>query len=779
MARTSKVVKTTPKRRSKKGTAPKGKQGKPSWVTGIKLAFFERYKDAWDLSGDDPGTFYKEMAMRFILKYGWDPLFAERGHDLEVDNDDPTEDELDAFESPPDEDDQRHKHFNNLRAKIGEWYRYHYRKLLASATLQANVNALIEGVSGYTKEKPRRRRVTHVYSRRHFDTRIQPYFDPEWKQVQAEWAAGELEIEPKYIQVYNRVKEEVYKREPKEFRDRLEAEVEKMNDEALEEWEAGKRVYNLSAGGLDSRTPREFHELISNMAGTLEPLADSLSKLYGMPVSIFVAGPIPEKGGQIQVMSANAGKTRGRAPKKWHEFDGPGFSGVVTSMERFATVAFTQEQCDARSLPGVALASASRTWVSNGAASASGSGLTSGIFGGVGTRARREEDDSNEEEEEDEEDEEDEEQEQEPQPRTRKVQGKGKAKASTVKGTGKEGVRKERRRKRAVAASQRNGTSGSQSQMEHRAPPAPRAAYRGAAGYVAPTSTSKPASPSTPASTTTPAPTSPALPTPESPSRSLGSLAAAAAAAAAEETTGAAADGASGWGNTAPQDASSSGGAVSPTRQPSPSKEKSAPPAWRNVGQSRWQDELKRLWPWFEEVGAGWGEVWEDCAWAFLSFEEASGFPFERLRMAKGPREGLGVDAWIATGRKLWSPCLPDTNELWPRFWKWWRGLQPEERRTEDGVLTRTVGLDWGCIRDLSGKNGLLQVIMVLAWWGIKAHAVDGTAEQVAEWVSATEDVCWALEEMVKEGKLSKKRAAERGVSDKDAPAPKLFKKRA
>ncbi|KAJ7098188.1 hypothetical protein B0H15DRAFT_742532, partial [Mycena belliarum] len=56
---------------------------------------------------------------------------------------------------------------------------------------------------------------------------------------------------------------------------------------------------------------------------------------------------------------------------------------------------------------------------------------------------------------------------------------------------------------------------------------------------------------------------------------------------------------------------------------------------------------------------------------------------------------------------------------------------------------------DWSVLRDFSGKNGLLQVLMVLLWWGELVHAAVCDAEQVAEWESAVEDVTWALTEMV------------------------------
>jgi hypothetical protein len=56
-------------------------------------------------------------------------------------------------------------------------------------------------------------------------------------------------------------------------------------------------------------------------------------------------------------------------------------------------------------------------------------------------------------------------------------------------------------------------------------------------------------------------------------------------------------------------------------------------------------------------------------------------------------------------------------------FWKWWRDMQPKKQFIDDGVLSRTADIDCAVLCDYSGKNGLLQVMMVLRWCGNKAVA--------------------------------------------------------
>jgi len=108
-----KAVTNAKRKRTKK--LPGKKQGKPSWVHGTKLAFFESYRERWEAMGDTPGRFYTEMAKRFLLKYGWDSRFSLRDNDLEVDTEDATDEELAAFVSPEDEVEERTEYFFALR----------------------------------------------------------------------------------------------------------------------------------------------------------------------------------------------------------------------------------------------------------------------------------------------------------------------------------------------------------------------------------------------------------------------------------------------------------------------------------------------------------------------------------------------------------------------------------------------------------------------------------------------------------------------------------------
>ncbi|KAJ7214591.1 hypothetical protein B0H12DRAFT_976854, partial [Mycena haematopus] len=146
--------------------------------------------------------------------------------------------------------------------------------------------------------------------------------------------------------------------------------------------------------------------------------------------------------------------------------------------------------------------------------------------------------------------------------------------------------------------------------------------------------------------------------------------------------------------------------------------------------------------------GRGWGVEWAKCVAKFFDFEREWGFVDGSSHMETKHRPHQ-VGGWIARGRK-WNhpPSLGDelgTREMdgWvARWWGWWESLQPAERALVDGELSRPEEADWDKMAAMHGKNGLLQVMATLCWWGSAAHRMDepGAAK---EWVVAVSDVTW------------------------------------
>ncbi|KAJ7273987.1 hypothetical protein C8J57DRAFT_1506105 [Mycena rebaudengoi] len=696
----------TGRKRSHKNRS--AKPGKDSWVHGTKLSLFEGYKETWEAASDSSvavGNFYTRIMKVFIARYGWNKDYSKAGHDLEEDElpaeKDDNEEAADLIDV--DEEVEEHRtYFWALRGKISAWYRYYCKKVLSKQTLEASMDALVASVGG-AAIKPRRDRIDHYYSRNYYESRVKPVFTVAWEEAVSKWEedGDREEEEPCELHIRNMVTSRTLAAEDESFRLRMKAEIEA-------EYEAAMAVYTAAVGAArvqaDQRTAQQFHEVLTTAGATLDPLVELLAERYGMAVTILMAGPIPDKGGNIEVLSA--GTTRGTTRKKWHEADSTGFTQVVTSMSRFATLAFSQAECDARALPGTIVAHAPLPTPATGGSLLSGLNLAGvrlsgggggavGVDGDVGGGDELEEGATAEKE---------------------MAGGSGRKKGGRKgKENGKKGVKgaagRRKRSEKAKEAAKKTAATR----------PAPRPAHRTAEsdGAGRPPNSTQAATPPPPS--TEP----PAIPPPPpgSPPR--------------EET---------------------------PLPPP--------PLQWEKVSQGCWTEELKRLWPVWEREGAAWGSEWEDCCRMYVHFEDSSGFPYERLRLPKGPRAGTGVDAWINMGRKTFPHARAPCAEYRAIFWKWWRGMQPEERRTTEGEMTRGGGIDWGCLRDFSGKNGLLQVMMAVCWWGDIAHR-RGTPEDVEDWKMAMEDVHWALESMVKEGRLSKKRAAERGVMDKDTPPAK------
>lgn len=189
------------------------------------------------------------------------------------------------------------------------------------------------------------------------------------------------------------------------------------------------------------------------------------------------------------------------------------------------------------------------------------------------------------------------------------------------------------------------------------------------------------------------------------------------------------------------------------------------PVRWASRATARWPQEMRKVYDAMEREGAGdWGSLWEDLALAYIAFEEACGFPYDRVGMVRTGRVTM-VERWMKINRPYsFGPTMIEGESvegLAMEWWSWWKGLQPPVRVRGDGGLDRPVALDWGGLKDHAGKNGVGLVVMVLLWWGSFVRRADRVAEDsqpamIADWEVAVEETTWALESMVKMGGLTK-----------------------
>lgn len=94
-------------------------RGRPSWVSGTKLTFMERYVADWQKATDTSlaaaGHFYTKVAKGFIKKYGW---HFDRWTDKDCPDPDPesTDDDDDDQEGLSDDEIlKRQKYYRDMR----------------------------------------------------------------------------------------------------------------------------------------------------------------------------------------------------------------------------------------------------------------------------------------------------------------------------------------------------------------------------------------------------------------------------------------------------------------------------------------------------------------------------------------------------------------------------------------------------------------------------------------------------------------------------------------
>ncbi|KAJ7688925.1 hypothetical protein B0H14DRAFT_2210430, partial [Mycena olivaceomarginata] len=146
---------------------------------------------------------------------------------------------------------------------------------------------------------------------------------------------------------------------------------------------------------------------------------------------------------------------------------------------------------------------------------------------------------------------------------------------------------------------------------------------------------------------------------------------------------------------------------------------------------------------------------WATCVEHFMDFEKRSGYEDGSQITADGRPDV--VKRWLARQRRwdvkqdvgtLGSESMEGT--FVSSWWKWWMGVQPADRR-QSGALSRPADLDWGVVMKLHGRNGLLQVMATLLWWGeaLVVTVVTMSPFERMAWVFTVEDVTWVLEEIL------------------------------
>ncbi|KAJ7024848.1 hypothetical protein C8F04DRAFT_894757, partial [Mycena alexandri] len=131
---------------------------------------------------------------------------------------------------------------------------------------------------------------------------------------------------------------------------------------------------------------------------------------------------------------------------------------------------------------------------------------------------------------------------------------------------------------------------------------------------------------------------------------------------------------------------------------------------------------------------------WAACVDMFFDFEAAWGYVDAGGQITTKGRPAA-MEWWLGRGRN-WekTPALGVLGNSKAQgtfvsgWWDWWLGVQPEEAG------------DWTALLRLHGRNGFLQLMATLLWWGETAEK-EGPLDRL-EWSAGVEDVTRVLTEM-------------------------------
>jgi hypothetical protein len=262
------VEREKPKRTKRKGGETAPKPGKPSWIWGTKLKFFDARKDTWVKAHErkTTGEFYLKMAKLYTVKYGFE---LEDNEDFEVDVEDPPDwvaDTVVNVRLSAEETTKRQEYHTKLREveclsftggnmqadkrrqRLGQWYRAKNAGVLKAE--KTSFGELFSGL-GHLQAKPRRPQLHHFYLSRHYNTRIKARVKArtETLQKRAEYSGEEL---PAAITIQNEVTKECWEEESNVFQEETRRALEHKYEITLKGWKE-------SLADSPARTPEEYN----------------------------------------------------------------------------------------------------------------------------------------------------------------------------------------------------------------------------------------------------------------------------------------------------------------------------------------------------------------------------------------------------------------------------------------------------------------------------------------------------------------------------------------
>ncbi|KAL1741224.1 hypothetical protein HDZ31DRAFT_45907 [Schizophyllum fasciatum] len=329
-----------------------------SWVSGNKFVYIDRHRHEFEAASErDRPNVYRAIARGLLCLAGDAPFdFDFRNHDIDDGEPEPTQADLDRLTDTNGlsaaEASKRRNIIHKLGCDISQYYRRKDQQL--NKPKRIDFARIARGTDGKTKI-PISTRAYQYYSTLYYTERIKAKFEERfageieaWEREKATTEAAGMPFtknRPTDVGVRTTVTSECWAQETPEFR----AMVEKMHAEELErQREAARKLIGCN---LPS-TPEDFQRLYDTAGYQLQPITDAVATVFKGVAAFMICAPMPEDGGNLGVVSIHSGMSRGIMQAKWpHGVCKDGFRRAEKEMLDFGEHVFSLEDKLAAAIP--------------------------------------------------------------------------------------------------------------------------------------------------------------------------------------------------------------------------------------------------------------------------------------------------------------------------------------------------------------------------------------------------------------------------------------------
>ncbi|KAL1742739.1 hypothetical protein HDZ31DRAFT_42573 [Schizophyllum fasciatum] len=165
---------------------------------------------------------------------------------------------------------------------------------------------------------------------------------------------------------------------------------------------------------------------------------------------------------------------------------------------------------------------------------------------------------------------------------------------------------------------------------------------------------------------------------------------------------------------------------------------------WSTAVTDEWPQHIRDAFAAFNR-GRQWGTNFADAVYVYRQLEGHFGFPLidDGRRLLAGSLRPSIYASWEKLGRPYdMTMNVRDVGQYFRKYWLWWEAVQPASRFVNDQLLPvenfeDLIGSidDWDGLDRCCGKDGLIQALMMLLWWGDAVNMGNGRHAKPAQWM--------------------------------------------